>query len=172
MPRIIFRPSLLKIRRMTVKWIILHDTIELYDRPEIEIDTPKYQYPILVKSAMEKAQVDLNYHYIMEKVSDDYIAIATRPITHLCEWDDIDPNINNRSLHIAILGNYNYKVPENRLYNVLAYRVVSPLMKIYALSENRIKLHSEVSSNNDLVCPGEFFDKGLFLASVRRYWIR
>jgi len=172
MPKMIFRPSFLKIRRMAVKWVILHDTIELYDRPEIEIDTGRYQYPFIVKSAMEKASPDINYHYIIEKVGDDYIPLSTRPITHLCDWDDIDPNINNRALHIALLGNYNYKIPENRLYNVLAYRIISPLMKIYALPQSRIKTHSEVSNNKDLVCPGEFFDKDLLISFVRRYWVR
>ena len=45
-------------------------------------------------------------------------------------------------------------------------------MKMFGLSPSRIKLHSEVSSNEDLTCPGEFVDKAVIISMVRRFVIK
>ena len=170
--KIPLRPSLLKVRRQSPKWIILHHTAELYDMPEARIDNAKYQMPALFKGVLEKKQGDVNYNYVVEKVREDYIAIATRPFVYLCEWDDIDLNINNRAIHVAMLGSYDFKVPEKRLYEVLAYRLLNPFMKMFGLTPSRIKFHNEVSSDKDLTCPGDFVDKGVVEAMVRRFVLK
>ncbi len=170
--KIHLRPSLLKIRRQSVKWIIIHHTAEMYDLPSARIDNAKYQLPALFKGVLEKKQADVNYHYVIEKVKEDYIAIMTRPFNYLCQWDDIDKNINNRAIHVAALGSYDFKVPENRMYQVMAYRVLNPTLKLYGISPKRIKFHHEVSSNKDLTCPGDFMDMGRVIAQVRRFVIK
>ncbi len=170
--KIPLRPSWLKIRRQSVKWIIIHHTAELYDIPSARIDTPKYQLPALFKGVLEKKQGDINYHYVVEKVKEDYVAIMTRPFVYLCEWDDIDDNINNRAIHVAALGSYDFKVPEMRMYQVMAYRVLNPMLKLYGISPKRIKFHNEVSSNKDLSCPGDFMDMGRVISQVRRFVIK
>ena len=169
--KIQLRPSLLKVRRQTVKWIIIHHTAELYPQESARIDNAKFQIPELYKGVLEHKTGDINYHYVIEKIKEDYHVITMRPFSYLCEWEDIDMNINNRAIHIAILGEYNFKVPESRLYDILAYRVINPLLKLFHLNPSKIKLHNEVSSNKT-TCPGEFFDKDILIAKVRRFFIK
>ncbi|RLD66652.1 MAG: hypothetical protein DRI84_04360 [Bacteroidetes bacterium] len=172
MAKIILMPSRLKIRRQSVKWIIIHHTAEMYDNPEARIDNTKYQLPGIFKGVLEKKQGDVNYNYVVEKVKEDYIAIATRPTPYLCEWPDIDNVINDRAVHVALLGNYDLKIPQKRLYDILAYRVLNPMMKIYNLSPKRIKLHKDVSNDDDIYCPGEFVDYGRIITATRRFVIK
>lgn len=170
--RIPLRPSLLKRRRESVKWIIIHHTSEIYENPEARIDNEKFQMPGLYKGVLERKEIDVNYHFIIEKIRDDYNVIMARPFVYLCEWDDIDSIINKRSLHIALLGNYSFKIPPLRLYQVLAYRVINPLIRMFNLSPKRIKFHRDVSSNKDLSCPGDFVDEGRLISQVRRYIVK
>lgn len=169
--KIPLRPSILKVRREGTKFIILHHTAELYPQPGAKIDNRTYQLPEIFKGALEQ-KTDINYHYIIERVGEDYIPIICRPLPFLCEWDDIKPEINKRSIHIAILGNCDMKIPPKRLYEVLAYRLINPLLKVYTLAPNRVKLHSQVSSNEELSCPGDFFDLTVVKSMIRRFVIK
>jgi len=170
--KIILRPSLLKVRRQTVKWIILHHTAEMYPQPAARIDNPRFQIPELYKGVLEDKSGDINYNYVVEKIKEDYHAVVTRPFVYLCDWPDIDLNINNRSIHVALLGSYDFKIPETRLYEVLAYRLLNPFMKMFHLSPSKIKLHRDVSSDKELTCPGEFVERARVEALVRRFVIK
>ena len=170
--RIPLRPSLLKRRRESVKWIIIHHTSEIYENPESRIDNEKFQTPGLYKGVLERKEADVNYHFVIEKIKDDYNVIVARPFVYLCDFDDIAPNINRRALHISLLGDYNFAIPPLRLYQVLAYRVINPLIRMFNLSPKKIKLHRDVSSNKDLSCPGDFIDEGRLISQVRRYIVK
>jgi len=169
--KIPLKPSLLKIRRRT-RWIILHHSSELYEIPSARIDNPKYQMPGIFKGVLEKKEGDINYHYVLDRIQEDYVPIVCRPIVYLCDWSDIHPDINNAAIHIALLGSYDFKVPEKRLLEVLAFRVLNPLLKVYKLAPNRIKLHNEVSDNKELTCPGDFIDRAIIESMVRRFVIK
>jgi hypothetical protein len=170
--RIPLRPSLLQRRRQTVKWIILHHTAEMYPAPESRIDNPKYQMPGLYKGVLEKKQADVNYHYVIDMIINDYAAIIVRPFVYLCEWDDIDANINNRAIHVALMGNHDFQIPQLRMYQILAYRVLNPMMRLFNLSPKRIKFHRDLSSDKELTCPGDFIDEGRVIAQVRRFIVK
>jgi len=170
--KIPLRPSLLKVRRQKVKWIIIHHTAEMYDIEAARIDNAKYQLPALFKGVLEKKQGDINYNYVIEKVKEDYIPIVTRPFVYLCEWNDIDANINNRAIHVAALGSYDFKIPESRMYQVMAFRVLNPMLKMFNLAPGKIKFHNEVSTDSDLTCPGEFMDMGKIISQVRRFVVK
>ena len=167
-----FRPSLLRVRRKKIKWIILHHTVELYPAPEARVDNAKFQLPALYNNAIEQNSGDINYHFVIEKIKNDYHAITTRPFVYLCEWPDIKPDINERAAHIALLGSYDFKVPENRLLEVISYKVINPLLKMFAIPPSRIKLHRDVSDNKELTCPGDFIDLAKIQALVRRFVIK
>ncbi|MCK5605153.1 N-acetylmuramoyl-L-alanine amidase [Candidatus Pacearchaeota archaeon] len=169
--RIPLRPSLLTIRRRT-RWIILHHTAELYPAPESRIDNPKYQMPGLYKGVLEKKQADVNYHFVIDKVKEEFEVFTARPFTYICEWPDIPTNINNAALHVALMGSYDFKVPVKRCYEVLAYRLLNPLLKQYNIAPNRIKFHRDVSDNEDLTCPGYFIDEAIVISMVRRFVIK
>lgn len=170
--RLPLRPSMLKIRRRSFRWIIIHHTFEIYKWPETRVDNTMYQMPGIFNGVLEQNGIDINYHYVIEKIKEDYIPIACRPLTYLCQWDDIHPDINNRAFHVALLGNYDLKIPEKRLYEILAYRVLNPIIKIYKLTPSRIKLHSEVTNNKELTCPGDFVNKNIIVAMTRKFVIR
>jgi len=170
--RLPFKPSLLKVRRKKIKWIILHHTVELYPSPEAKIDNAKFQLPFLYNNAIEQNTADINYHFVIEKIKNDYHAITTRPFSYLCQWDDISPDINERAAHVALLGSYDFKIPEVRLLEVLSYKILNPLLKIFAIPPSRIKLHRDVSDNKELTCPGDFIDLARIQSLVRRYVIK
>jgi len=170
--KIQLRPSLLKVRRQTVKWIIVHHTSEMYPQPAARIDNAKFQIPELYKGVLEDKSGDINYNYVIEKIKEDYHAVVTRPFVYLCKWDDIPNDINSRAIHVAVLGSYDFKVPEARLYEVLAYRVLNPFLKMYHISPSKIKFHRDVSDNKELTCPGDFMDAGRMEALVRRFVVK
>ncbi len=167
-----FKPSLMQVRRQTVKYIILHHTTEIYDNPEARIDNVKFQLPALSKGVLEKKQADINYHYVIEKIKEDFIPIICRPFVYLCDWPDIDLNINKRSIHIALLGSYDFTIPQKRCYEILAYKLLNPMLKMFGLAPNRIKFHREVSNNKELTCPGDFINKEIVISMVRRFVIK
>ena len=166
------RPSLLKIRRQSVKWIIIHHTAEMYPQPSARIDNSQFQLPALYKGVLEDKTGDINYHYVVEKIKDDYHPIVTRPFVYLCEWPDIPAAINKRAIHVALLGSYDFKVPEKRLYEVLAYRLLNPMLKMFYLNLAKIKFHRDVSTDKELSCPGDFMEMAKVEALVRRYVIK
>jgi hypothetical protein len=169
--KIQLRPSLLTVRRQSVKWIVLHHTVELYPQPAARIDNSQFQLPELYKGVLEDKSGDINYHYVVEKIKEDYHPIVTRPFVYLCDWPDIDLNINNRAIHIALLGSYDFKVPEKRLYEVLAYRLLNPMMKMFHLNPKRIKFHRDISKE-DITCPGDFMEMARVEALVRRFVVK
>lgn len=169
--KIQLRPSLLKVRRQSVKWIVIHHTSEMYDQPAARIDNAKFQTPELYKGVLEDKKGDINYHYVVEKIQEDYHPIVTRPFVYLCDWPDISTDINARAIHVAVLGSYDFKIPDKRLYEVLAYRLLNPMLKMFHLSPSKIKLHRDVS-NEDISCPGDFMEMSRIEALVRRFVIK
>jgi len=69
--KIPLKPSLMKIRRGQVKWIILHHTSELYKNPASKIDNVKFQVQGLSKGVLEMKHSDVNYHYVIEKIGEE-----------------------------------------------------------------------------------------------------
>jgi len=170
--RIPLRKSLLKIRHERVRYIVIHNTWCQYSlNPAAKIDGPKLQVPLLNKEVLVKKEADINFHFILEQVGDEFYAYAYRPLNAYCEFPDINPD-DNRAVHIALFGNYDLMVPTRRLYEVLAYRVVMPYMRLLGLSEKRIKLHSELSTKKEETCPGEFFDKNVLIAMIRKFLLK
>ena len=169
--KIQLRPSLLKVRRQSVKWIIIHHTVEMYPQPAARIDNSSFQLPELYKGVLEDKTGDINYHYVVEKIKEDYHPIVTRPFVYLCDWPDISNDINNRAIHIALLGSYDFKVPEKRLYEVLAFRLLNPMLKMFHLSPSKIKFHRDISED-EISCPGDFMEFSRVEALVRRFVIK
>ena len=170
--KIPFRPSRMELRRQSIKWLIIHHTAEMYDREEARIDTAKFQTKALFKGVLEKKQADINYHVVIEKIDEDYIPIIARPFPYLCEWPDIHPDINKRALHIALLGSYDFTIPNVRLMQVLSYKVLNPFMKLFHLSTNKVKLHRQVSQDKDITCPGDFVSYEKIMSLIKRYVIK
>jgi len=166
------KPSLLKIRRRPIKYIILHHTRELYPQSDLVLDNPKFQMKSLYNAVLEDKTPDINYNFVIEEVKKEVFVYMTRPFVYLCEWDDISDDINNAAIHIAFLGSYDLKIPSPRMYEIAAFRVISPFLKAYGLPTKRILLHSEVSNSEDVTCPGVFFSKNIIISMAKRYLVK
>lgn len=170
--KIPFKPSLLKVRHEAVRYIILHHSVCKYPAPESKIDNPKYQMTGLYNGVLEQKDADINYNFVIDKIKDDYAIITCRPFVTYCTFDDIDPNINKYAIHVSFMGSYDLKIPTKRCYEVLAYRLLNPMLKMYHLNPNRILFHRDISNNKDLTCPGYFVDKESIIAMVRRFVLK
>ena len=166
------RPSLLKVRRQSVKWIIIHHTVEMYPQPAAKIDNSSFQIPELYKGVLEDKTGDINYHYVIEKIKEDFHPVVTRPFVYLCDWPDIPADINKRAIHVALLGSYDLKVPNKRLYEVLAFRLLSPMLKMFHIPVSKIKFHRDVSTDKELTCPGDFMEMARVEALVRKFVVK
>lgn len=172
MTKIPLNPAKLRVRRASVKYIVLHHTIESCNIPGVKIDSRKSQFNVLFNCVLEQKIPDINYHYVIEEVGVDYNVLVGRPISYLCDFPDIPDSINNRSIHIGILGSYDFKVPEVRMYNILSYRVLNPLLKEYGLAPNLVLFHRDISSDKKITCPGDFMTREKVVATIRRFVIK
>lgn len=168
--KIPFKMGLLKVRHIFPRYIIIHHTFCTYSvNPAVRVDNASFQIGKLGTEVLEQKTPDLNYHVIVEQVGEEFYAFMARPFNTLCTFDDINPGLNNMALHVAVLGNYDLKIPVPRLYEILAYRVLNPLARSFHIPEKRIKFHSEVSTNKEQTCPGSFLDKNVVIAMRRKY---
>jgi len=165
------RQSRLHIRKTRPKYIVIHQTTCQYPAPDAKIDSPKFQVPALIGNVLEKKQADINYHFIIDKIKDDYQIITCKPFVTICEFPDISNDINDAAFHVAVMGSYDFKIPEIRLYEILAYRLLNPLLKAFHIIPTRIYLHYEVSDNKEETCPGSFFNKGKMISMIKRFII-
>ena len=58
------RPSMMKVRRQSVKWLIVHHTAEMYPAPNSRLDNAKYQLPGLISGVHQQKTGDINYRKI------------------------------------------------------------------------------------------------------------
>lgn len=110
---------------------------------------------------------NLPYNFIVEQIFNDYSVLNFQPLFTECEFLDI-PKKRRKDIHIGILGNTGMDIPPTRLYEVIAYRIIAPYMRVFRIPINNIFLHSEISYDKDLPkCPGEFFKKSKLMLAVR-----
>ena len=113
-------------------------------------------------------EYELPYHFVCEKINQDYETLMARPFCYMCEYEDI-PSQYVASIHIAVAGNYNFMTMTNRAYQQMAYRSISSIVKWFRLPLNRVLMHWEVSENKNLHCPGDNFDKDRFKFTMKQY---
>lgn len=153
------RPYNLDLSTRWPKAIIIHDTKELdLNNGNVSLDKSKFQTDRLQQTNYELTkQQEPPYHYIVEKVGTDFQVVVNRPLLSKCVFDDL-PREHDESIHIALLGDYDNDIASNRLYTVVAYRLLVPFIRLFKISETEIYTHKELSSNKELSCPGEFFN--------------
>ncbi|MFW6001895.1 MAG: hypothetical protein ACOCQD_00990 [archaeon] len=111
-------------------------------------------------------ETDLPYHFVIDMFKEDYQVVAAKPLFTKVTFDDLDP-IYETDIHVGLLGDYDHDLPKNRLYKVLAYRLLIPLMRVFRLTEDRVYLHYEISNDSEVICPGEFIDRKKLLTHIR-----
>ena len=141
------------------KYIVIHDvSCMAASSAKVRLDNANPQTNDLrTIEYTQQMQPDLNYHFIVEKIKEDYEVLLGRPMAVHCDYDDI-PTPYNFAFHVCLMGNYNYDIPDVRFYKKICYNILAPMMKLYKINPNRIYLHSELTTT-EAECPGEFFDK-------------
>ena len=167
-PKVFVRQTPMYVPRP--RYIIIHNANCLleYNDPKTTIDTKKQQYQWTKYIHVNQLKLsDINYHFIVDKLNNDYEIFVGKPLHSYCIFEDID-DMYLESIHIAVMGDYNEDMANKRLYDVLAYRLINPLLYWFHLDKNKVKLHSEVSKE-EINCPGEFFFKEVLMSSITRY---
>lgn len=167
--KIPYKPKSFTKRTKPVRYIIIHDlNCQFSDANDFFSDSQRFQISKLrTRNFVLTGETDLNYHFVVEKINDDYETVVGRPLNALCDYPDIKAPYSD-AIHIAVLGNFDIDVPPDRLYKQLAYRAVSPLIATYRLNINKVLLHHQVSDDeSSKQCPGQNFDYNKFLASLK-----
>lgn len=148
------------------RYIILHHTEDLKPNDaDILFDKPTFQINKLAKTIYELDRMYLPYNFIIEKVGDDYHPIVSAPLLTKAPFLDIEDE-HQEGVHIAVMGNMNADQPDRKLYNVMAIRVIIPMMKAFKISEKNIVTHSEISFFKGNSCPGAYFNMALLKSMV------
>lgn len=148
--------------------IVLHHTAEFVgDNSLFNIDTRKAQAPKYIEYSYNKLRKkETMYHFIVDQVENDYSVFVSQPLYTKCFYEDLDDEYAS-AVHIGVIGNYNLDIVPTRMYRVIAYRVIVPVMRMFYLKESDIHLHSAISNNKSVTCPGEFFSMDDLLTQVR-----
>ena len=157
--------------------IIIHSTQDLnLGSSSVERDTGRFQTGDLEKLNFQiNKQSNTNFHYVVEKMPDnDYHVVLQRPLFTNVDYDDLAPYYKN-SIHIGLMGDYNKQIAQTRLYQVLAFRAICPLLRMFRLTVKDIFTHSELSldllyeDRSKHFCPGPGVDPQKMRAYVRAY---
>lgn len=171
--KIPLKPHSLDLSQKWPKKIIIHHTEELFlNNAALKFSRNTFQTSLLQKSHYQLTNsYDLPYHFVLDKNQNDYFIIACKPILTLCEFPDI-PESNWKDIHVAVIGDHNEDIPENRMYDVLSYRILAPFLRLFNLSMEDVILHRDVSFDDTRTCPGEFFRIEKLRASLRKFYRR
>jgi len=153
--------------------IIVHDTGCLnHSDSVLNLDGPNTGMGALKMNDISKDGFkDVNFHFIVDRLGADYEIISGRPISSMCQHSDIDSSFN-LSIHVIILSDLNVDIPKMRLYQILSYRCISPLMRMLKIGSDPngvIKFHSEVTTDKKIKCPGDFLSRELLVDQARRF---
>ena len=169
-----FKPVHLPIGPRRYHYIVIHDTNCMCEKfNDFRIDNTAFQTNKLrYRIYQMKKFFELPYHFVCERILDDYQTIAGRPLKYSCEdcYPGMDKNFSRFGIHICIMGNYNYTAGDARMYQQICYRALTPVMKQYRIPKSRIFLHGEIDPKH-LDCPGFNFSKQYLKAYIQPFLI-
>lgn len=165
------RPSDLEYVQKFPKYIVLHDTNELnLNVGSLVYDDETFQTHKLQKSWYELTkEPNLPYHFVIEKFKDDYFVISTRPILTAIPFGDIDEDYQKNSIHIAMVGDYSSDIASSRIYSILGFKILAPMLRLFSISDMNIITHSEISKDEHKTCPGDLFNVVKLRGIIRNY---
>jgi len=155
------------------KYIVLHGTgcIGKDDQILKQDMKNKFQLPYLKKDTITmEGQIDVPFHFVIEHIGPDYEPMMMYPLSSPIDYFS-KVNNNERSIHVCMFGNFNVDMAKPRLYEILSYRVLAPIMYWFRIPQSHIMLHSEVDkAHKD--CPGEMFFKDILYSKLNKYLLR
>ena len=164
------RPNYLPKAYKKFRYIIIHDfSCQFANVPVAKIDNGKENtQKLTMYNWVFNSQYELPYHFVCEKIGDDYETFMARPFCYYCEYKDIPDQYLN-SIHVAIAGDYNLIAPTQRAYQQMAYRSIASILRWYQMNINNVLMHYEISTDKECKCPGHFFKKSLLVSAMKQY---
>jgi len=104
----------------------------------------------------ERGWADIGYHFVCERVEDDWIVIAGRPLDRIgahCA----NAHMNHKAIGFCFVGNYSEIEPPIEML-VKAVPHIKALMEIFGIPVENVKGHRDFK---DTECPGKKFDLNL-----------
>lgn len=169
-----YKPVFLTRGPKRYKYVVIHDmNCQMHLLNKFKIDNDQFQTnDSRAELYKNKKYYELPYHYVCEKIKDDYQTIVARPLQFSCEteYPDLDKLYGRFGVHICVMGNFNIIGTEPRLLQQICYRALTPVMKIYGIMKSNVYLHGELSSEN-IDCPGYNFTKQKLMAYISPFLI-
>lgn len=165
-----YKPVYLPKAYKKFQYVIIHDfSCQFPDIDKAKVDDKKIQMQgVRVYNWLFKNSFELPYHFVCEKIGDDFETMMARPFCYYCQYEDIPSQYLN-SVHVALSGNYNIISPTQRTYQQIAYRPIASIVRWFNMSLNNVFFHWEVSTNNSLHCPGDAFKREKFQSAIHQY---
>jgi len=157
-----------KLADASPRHIVIHHSVEIC--PGVPIDNATFQTGKFQQKSYIFTKPKLKgYHIVFEKITDEYYPILSQPLFTKCLWPDVD-DVYENSIHIGILGDYDFEIPSDRLYDVLSFRVLVPICRGFRIPIENIVLHRDISKKKDLTCPGMMFERIRLIKAFRTHW--
>lgn len=158
--------------RTKPKYIVIHSAICAIQNPltSLKIDNNKNQLHLLKQEYIyiEKMK-NIPYHFLIENINSDFETLLMNPLIEpIKHFDYLE--LNYQMIHIGIDGSFQYQLAIPRLYEILAYRVLTPLMYWFNIPQSNIKLHSEIDDKHS-DCPGNMFFKDILIQKLQKFQI-
>ncbi len=150
--------------------IILHHSECILSDKKIEYDSSKFQTGYFSNKLVQINKKESGINFLIEKINNDYQVIVMQPLLTKCFYSDLNENYSN-CVHIALMGNYDIDIPTNRLYEVLAYKLIVPLLRLFYLETKDVIFHGAISDTN-ITCPGSFVDMTKIKSQIERFFKR
>lgn len=109
---------------------------------------------------VEAPWADVGYHFLIEDVAGRPKGIVGRPM-NMAGAHCV--GLNNDSIGICVIGNYDLAAPSPALLDYLISHLVKPLMEVFDIPASRIVFHRERAPKT---CPGTKFEKGMLLSRL------
>ena len=124
-------------------------------------DTPKRETDrIRAIHKNERGWADIGYHWLVELVGEEYVAVMGRPETMQGAHC---PGMNTKALGVCLVGNFEEApLPEAQLGAAAA--LVARLCQKYGIPSENIHRHRD---HRQTLCPGKHFDLAKFQERVR-----
>ena len=168
----LYTPSMLERGPRRYYYIIIHDTSCQWPNYDMyKIDKNTFQAgPMRARFKAEMHWYETPYHFICERIGQNYQTVLGRPLQYASfdAFPDINRGICEHSIHVCLMCNYNVLGQTSQLYQQLCYRVLCPMMKAYRISRKRIFLHGELSDEHP-DCPVYRFSKSAMYAYMAKY---
>lgn len=172
--KIQYKPIYLPRAPKRYRYIVIHDVNCMCEKfNDFRNDTSIFQTNKLrARLRQDKKWFELPYHFVCEKINDDFETISARPIHYSCEdcYPNMDKLYSRFGIHICVMGNFNVMVGDTRMYQQMCYRAITPMMKTFRIYKSNIVLHGEIEPS-EIQCPGFNFNLSHLKSCISPYLI-